>query len=220
MPDPSSIFDHHYQNYLTRLTRLDFDRVGPVAGASVQAHKGRPALGLTYFSIPYTITSQGITGPKGTPPSYDTCAILSRYLIMAGDREAFSSSPLAGAADWINFRDLKDAGPLTVYFRDNVEAVICRALAGKLVEAARNLARLGGIAPDLGARYDLMLEFSGLPHIPMLLLFNDAEDGFDASCSVLFRPDVERHLDAECIAMMGYKLAVLIKAAMAQEPGR
>ena len=48
----------------------------------------------------------------------------------------------------------------------------------------------------------------------MLLLFNDAEDGFPATCSVLSRSDVAAHLDAECTAMMGYRLAAMIRSAM------
>ncbi len=210
MTEPSPIFDHHYQNYLDRLSGLDFGRVGPAAGASALAHDGAPALGLTYFNVSYTITGQGITSPEGRPAAYDTCAILSRYLIMAGDRAAVSSPNAEGKGDWTSFRDLKDTGPLTVYFRDNVESVICRALSGKAVAAAKKLSDLGGVVPDIGARYDLMLEFQGLPHIPMLMLFNDAEDGFPPTCSVLFRSDVEIHLDAECIAMMGHRLGVLI----------
>lgn len=213
MPDPSPIFDRHYRRYLARLASLDFSTVGPAAGACVLADNGDPALGLTYFTTPYTITGRGITGPGKRPAPYDTCAILSRYLIMAGDRREGASPPARGAGDWTSFRDLKEAGPLTVYFRDNVEAVISRVLAGNCHRTARDLARLGGTAPDLGARYDLMLEFRGLPHIPMLLLFNDAGEGFPPSCSVLFRPDVDVHLDAECIAMMGYRLAALIQRA-------
>ena len=216
MQDPSPIFDHHYQNYLDRLAGLDFGRVGPAAGASVLAHNGVPALGLTYFSVSYTITGQGITDPEERSAAYDTCAILCRYLIMANDRANASVPKAEGKGDWTSFRDLKDTGPLTVYFRDNVESVICRALAGKgLATAAKKLSDLGGVVPNIGARYDLMLAFQGLPHIPMLMLFNDAEDGFPPTCSVLFRSDVEIHLDAECIAMMGHRLGVMISRRVA-----
>jgi len=214
MPDPSPVFERHYKNYLARLAGLDFSAVGPAAGADVLGANGTPALSMAYFTSKYTITGQGITGPAGNPAAYDVCAILSRYLIMASDRSKSSSPPVAGVGEWTNFRDLREAGPLTVYFRDNVEALICGDLAGNASRAALALAGLGGTVPDLGARYDLMLEFRGLPHIPMLLLFNDAEEMFPASCSVLFRSDVDSHLDAECIAMMGYRLAILVREAM------
>ena len=45
----------------------------------------------------------------------------------------------------------------------------------------------------------------------MEVFADDAEEGFPATCSVLFRPDVEAYLDAECIAMAGYRLAELIR---------
>lgn len=214
---PSKIFDAHYARYLRLLSGLDFDRVAPAAGAKLPGGPGSGSLSLRFFNHPYTVSGNGIKGPGGSTPGYEVCTILSRYLIMAGERAASGDAGTGTEPAWTGFRDLKNSGPLTVYFRDNVEAVLARTLAKNLETARQGLAGLDPLAPDLDARYDLMLEFRGLPRIPLLLLFNDAGDGFAPSCSVLFRSDAETHLDAECIAMTGACLAVLVDRALARE---
>jgi hypothetical protein len=45
----------------------------------------------------------------------------------------------------------------------------------------------------------------------VLLLFNDADEDFPASCSVLYERRAERYLDMECLAMLGMMLAEGLK---------
>ena len=46
-----------------------------------------------------------------------------------------------------------------------------------------------------------------LPRIPLLLLFNDADDEFAAQCAILFERRADRYLDMECLAIIGSLLA-------------
>ena len=55
--------------------------------------------------------------------------------------------------------------------------------------------------------YDLALQFHALPRIPVLLNFNDRDDLFPASVSVLYRASAECFLDMECLAITGTLLA-------------
>jgi len=41
--------------------------------------------------------------------------------------------------------------------------------------------------------------------IPNIMLFNDKDDEFLAKCTVLFESRVEKYLDAECRAMIGWQ---------------
>ena len=43
--------------------------------------------------------------------------------------------------------------------------------------------------------YDLSMRFDALPKVPLLLLFNDKDDGFPAQCSVLFEKRTEKFSD-------------------------
>ncbi|MCP4719343.1 MAG: DUF3786 domain-containing protein, partial [Desulfobacteraceae bacterium] len=114
---------------------------------------------------------------------------------------------------WVAFRDLKDSGPLTVYFRDNVEQSIAKGFAGKVEELKQCMAALNGYAPGLDVSYDLAMQVDGLPKLPMVVLFNDAEELFPPKCSILFEKQAETYLDAECIAMLGHQLASQLKHA-------
>jgi hypothetical protein len=209
----SPVFEQHYEDYLRQVARMDFKALAPLTGGRVVDSSQGGGIEIPYFNLPYIISGAGIEDKAGQKPGYDTCIILCRYLIMAGDRVADAGGTKEAAAKdgWAGFRDLKDSGPLTVYFRDNVESVISDCLSGKYPLGPENFRALAPTRPEMELNYDLALEFSGLPMMPMLVLANDADEGFPATCSVLFRPDVERNLDAECIAMAGYRLAELIR---------
>jgi len=43
------------------------------------------------------------------------------------------------------------------------------------------------------------------------MLYNDADDEFPATCSVLFERRAERYLDPECLAMVGALLFASLK---------
>ncbi len=206
----SEVFDQHYNAYLAQLANLDLAAIGTVAGGQIHADgRGNVRVAIPYFNSRYFVSPDGVENESGGRPGYDTCTILCRYLIMAA---TWIQSPLPpGIPEWVNFRDLKDSGPLTVYFRDNAEAAIPNALGGKEEGLSAILAPFKGQIPDMNLQYDLALEITALPLVPMLLLYNAAEPGFPASCSILFRKNVETFLDAECIAMAGYRLGTLVK---------
>ena len=215
MPQASPVFEQHYEDYLKQLAKLDLSVIGPALGGQLEKGQDELCVRIPYFNITYTISSKGIAGPGGRKAGYDSCTVLCRYLIMAGDVESGTGVNFSGGDDWVGFRDLKDSGPLTVYFRDNVELALSKTLSGRIADAPAISAQLNGAPPDMDVNYDLALEIKALPQIPMLLLFNDAEEGFPASCSVLFRSSVETYLDAECIAMIGYRLAAVMQKILA-----
>ena len=72
-------------------------------------------------------------------------------------------------------------------------AKACIALGGRLYEAELS--------------YQLKYCFYGLPKVPVILLFNDAEEEFASQCTVLFERRAEAYLDMESLAMLGTTLA-------------
>jgi len=46
-----------------------------------------------------------------------------------------------------------------------------------------------------------------LPRIPVILNFNDSDDLFPATCSILYQESAQHYLDMECLAMTGTLLA-------------
>ena len=192
MSTDGSIFDQTYQFYMDQIKTLDLIAIAPRLGAN--RRNGRweiPLLGRRY-----TITPDGLETTKGERPSFEVCVIIFKHLLLCPD-----APPVAG--QWAHYRDLKDAGPLTVYWSDNVENAIVNRFqdAAPALEAAAKA--LGGTPPAEPLAYDLDLTVPALPRIPVRLLFNDAEEGFPANGLLLFRQSAEHYLDAESLAVLG-----------------
>jgi hypothetical protein len=123
--------------------------------------------------------------------------------------------------EWVSFRDLKDSGPLTTYFANDVERAIAAHFAGKLDKLQASCRQIGGYPPKMQAAYDLSVQFDALPRIPVILLFNntahDPEISWPATCSLLFERRAESYLDPECLAMTGRLLYAWLKKAAATD---
>ena len=106
---------------------------------------------------------------------------------------------------------MKNSGPLETYFSNDVEAAIKNSFTGKtgLLKKASDL--LNAIVPSMELNYDLAVEIALLPGLPAIIIFNDADEEFPASCSVLFDGNAESWLDAESLAMLGRLLFIKLK---------
>ena len=203
MESSAPVFEKNYELYKAQLSGLPLAGHIETLGGSCQVPEGYPqgTVGiLPYFNEPLGVSSEGICDAQGQRPVYDTCVILCRHVIMCPELPS-------GDGEWVSFKDLKDGGPLTVYFRDNVDQVLIRRFADDVAGLRSAAESLGGIPPELAVQYDVAVQIQALPRIPVVLLFNGADEEFPADCSVLFQRQVEDYLDAECIAMLGYRLA-------------
>jgi len=192
-------YEKIYAGYLVRLRGLDVRHLPERLGVEMED----TAVLVPFFGRIYRVSSEGIQGPDGARPPLDLCVILSRYLLVA-------PPVAAGEEDWVTFRDFKDSGPLTIYFANEVEGAITRRFSQRLSDLAAAGQALGGGGPDIEADCDLALRFEALPVVPLVLLFNDADEEFPARCSLLFERRAERYLDAECLAMLGRRLFLLL----------
>jgi hypothetical protein len=195
-------FEKTYQNYLDRLRKISFESVAPRLGAKIEGNR----LKIPLFINEYEIAAEGIKDPKGKKPAYDICVILSKYIL-----ECPAIAPKEH--DWVSFRNFKDSGPLISYFTNDVEKAIGAYFSGKLNDLKKASHKLDGYAPDLEVKYDFPVQFDALPKIPVIMLYNDADEEFSAKCSVLFESRAEKYLDAECIAMIGWQLFSHLKKA-------
>lgn len=202
MSAEETVFEKHYRFYLEQLGGLSLKNTADAVGAVVEGD----ALRIVFFGRTYTVSGDGIADPFGRRPPYDCCVILSRYLLSRPNTSAAEGS-------WMSFRDFKDAAPLTGFFANDVEGAISSHFSGKLDALQRASDALGGTDAGIEARYDLVSRFTALPKVSLLLLFNDEDEGFAPTSSVLFEACTEAYLDAECIAMLGSQLFRHLKAA-------
>jgi hypothetical protein len=201
MTAPSSVFTETYQRYLHQIGNIDFLTVQKRLDISAERNRAFiPLLNRTY-----QVSPKGIADENGKQPGLDVCVILFRYLLMAPDLPTRTTR-------WVAFRDLKDSGPLTVYWSNEVESAIAKKFSNNMNGLSDACRRLNGWLPEDHFPYDFSQRFRFLPKIPALLLFNRKDNEFSASCSVLFDRHADQYLDAESLAILGSIFAGRLQA--------
>ena len=206
MPDKKSeksVFEQTYHFYLNQV----FSEVHSLSAERLGISVLGEGISIDLLNCSYLISRDGIVNPSGERPSFDVCVVLLKYLLT--NRNSYPQDK-----NWCSYRDLKDSNPLLNYFKTNVEDILIREYSGNITRLKESGKALGGITVKEQFSQDISLQFNLLPRIPVLLLFNDRDEEFPASCSVLFERRAENYLDAECLAIAGKYLAgSLIKKA-------
>ena len=203
MTSKDSVFEKTYKDYIAQVARIDFKSIEQKLGIHAEGN----GVTIPLFGKPHKVSEIGITDPSGKQPSLDICVILCKYLLICPD--VYSNEK-----EWVSFRGLKDSGPLTTYFANDVEKAISGYFSGRQCDMKEACKTLGGYPPDMEVTYDLSMQFDALPRVPVILLFNDADEEFPAKSSVLFKRRAEKYLDAECLAMVGRLLFTYLKKAV------
>lgn len=191
--ETAPVFEKTYRDYLSRVSGLELEKQKDISGIEVE---GDAAL-VRLFGKTYRVSPKGIEGPGGKQPSHSISVVLCRYLIM-------TPAELPGNREWTAYRDFPDARPFVEGFSNTAERAIAKNFSGapdRLADACR---RLGGYPVDGDFSYDVALCVDALPRVPLLLLFNDRDEHFAASASVLFEHRARHFLDMECLAIVGW----------------
>ncbi|MBI5592208.1 MAG: DUF3786 domain-containing protein [Deltaproteobacteria bacterium] len=210
MKTVATVFEATYRDYLAQIGGIDLNSAAHRLGVQV---RGKEAI-IPLFGRHYRVSKDGISDPSGKAPGFDIRVILCKYLLLCPDMDPKEN-------EWVAFRDLKDSGPLTTYFANDVERAIATHFAGKLGQLQASCSDLGGYPPAVQTAYDLSVQFDALPRIPVILLFNDKDDDqgnfWPATCSLLFERRAESYLDPECLAIIGRLLYTWLKKAASTE---
>ena len=205
MTEKSSVFEETYANYLAQIGGLDFKKIAARLGAEMSGDE----MMIPCFGMPHRISAAGLSDPAGNRPNFSVCVILFKYLLLCpGD------DPLEN--DWVSFKDFRDSAPFAGSFVNYTEAAIAKYFSGHVSQLEVAGRKISGHQPDATFSYDLCMQFDALPKIPVLMLFNDADDEFPAQCAVLFERRAEKYLDMECLAMVGMLLFEGLKRAADQ----
>lgn len=197
------VFEETYQKYLARFAELDLGCRAPVLGVSLE----NDCAVVPFFTLDYRVSSKGVFSPDGTRPIHAISVVLLKYFILCPESIPEDRS-------WVSYRDFRDAAPFTGAFARNTEKTIADNFSGDTPGLAEACTRLGGsTAGEEELSYDLAMQVYALPMVPLLVLFNDADEEFEASCSVLFEKRAERFLDMECLAILGWLLSDYLEAA-------
>ncbi len=196
MDTKSPVFEKTYQDYLAKINMLDLQTVAQKTGSE---WTGEDVI-VPLFGTPYSVSGKGILDPSGENPPYAINVVLCQYLLLHPSSHSEDDT-------LVSYKDFRDAAPLANTFQVNTEMSITQNYAGKLKALEKACMNLGGYAHSSEWNYDLNMQFDALPRVPMLLLFNDADDEFPAQSLLLFEKRAEHYLDMECLAILGWLMA-------------
>ncbi len=198
--DNFTIFEQVYQDYLESLKKLDLDFRAAELGGVMENGK----LKINLLNRGYFIAPEGIFDQTGKKPAHAVTVLLARYVLMC------PASPPASRG-WLSYKDFPDAAPFAGAFVKNVHQAIAQTFQGQLQALQRACDRLLGQEPDSGPSCELLRVFQALPRINLLLTFNDQDEEFPAQSSLLFADNAHYYLDMECLAILGWHLADLLR---------
>ena len=196
-PDATeSVYDMTYRNYLDQLKEINFSGKEDILGVAL----ANDEVLIPYFGKTIRLTRDGLKNESQKRPDFADCVVICRYLMM---------SPLfePKQKQWAAFREFPDAGPLTVFWNDTVEGPLARTFSANVDALKKACDDLGGVPPKTEISCDLCRQFTPLPKVPLLLVFNDGDDEFPASASLLFEKRSSTYLDGESQAILGQLLS-------------
>lgn len=185
------VFEKTLSVYHEKIMAMPWDRFA--RSGLLEVSGGR--LALPWFNEILVVTVKGMVSEHGTPVSFETAVVVYNYLLMFQDGRPKEKG-------WISFRDIRDSGPLSVYFADNVEKQIAGCFQTMESRIMAACVSLDGYEPEDDLAYDVVLAFDVLPTLSLLLLFNPSDDDFPATCKVLFSRGAETVLDTESLAIL------------------
>jgi hypothetical protein len=205
MGTPNTIFDQNYDGYLQKVRNIDFSNIEPILKISVNAETRTAE--IPFFNTTYRVSPFGVVDGHGKRPDYGLCVILLKHLLDCPQW-------VPAAKDWVTWRDFADTGQT----QDNglseyAVAAIARRYAGYLKRLRAAIGVLGGTPPDADYPYDVSAVIPALPRLPILFLFNDADEQFPAHASILYERRADYFLDAECRVMVDWYLFESLKKA-------
>ncbi len=129
---------------------------------------------------------------NGRPLDTVGSILVLRYLMQSGDAQLLGR--------WLPYRDLKDGGPFSAYIKTHIEDRVAAEFSGRRALLRERLEAIGGVPCDGAVTGDLVLLVHPLPRVPVLCVFNDADDEFGAAFQFLFDGSASEFLDLESLA--------------------
>lgn len=186
------VFNETYKRYLEEIRQLDYLAKAEVLG--VKTRNGFLIIQL-YDKI-YSFGADGIVGDDGEDITPALQVMICKYILTCPGVLSEMNDTL------VTYREFKDAGPLIFYFTTNTNKTLESTFSGDVAGLRERGQEIGGEVLDSDT-YDLSLLFHAFPRVPVILNFNDRDDLFSATCSVLYRASAACFLDMECLAMTG-----------------
>ena len=205
MAEPNPVFQKYYGDYLRQLDNTNLSLWESVLDITVD--ELRKTAQVPFFHTLYRVSPFGVVDDRGKRPDYGICVILLKYMLMCPPQ-------VPCGKDWVSYRDFADSGQTqNVGLADYATTTISKRYSGAPERLKAAVSTLGGRPPETHYPYDFSAVIPALPRIPLLFLFNDADEQFPARASILYERRAAHFLDAEYRVMVDWYLLEHLKRA-------
>lgn len=172
-------------------------------GGEVIGTANEKALKLPYFNDFVLIKNGAITHPGGEALNRWEQVFIFNHMAQGGSEDP--------TGKWKAFQEIPNTVSKIKSMRSHVEGPLVKRFSGDMAGFARASKALGGV--DMGDAHpsaDMAFYFEVLPKIPVMVMFWDQDEGFDAKATLLFDETVTDHLDIESILFLSERLRQLL----------
>jgi hypothetical protein len=187
--DGKSNYDAVLAELLVEANQKDAGKNAPALGGTVAEGLAR----IPLFGLNITAREDGIYSENGKLDTVGSILVI-RYLLTAGDE------PLRNA--WVPYRDFRDGARFASYIKANIEDRLAKAFSGNAGLLRERILAVNGVMYRSESRPDVAAALYPFPKVPLLLLFWDKDDEFDAYMQFLFDRSAESYLDLEALAVL------------------
>ena len=165
--------------------------------------EGQKVLELPYFQDIIEISRSGLKKRDDTKLTRLEQVFLYNHLAQGGSREP--------SGTWKGFQELPNTVSKVKSMREHVEKPLIERFSGDLKALKTCGQSLGAIdTTEAFGSAEAALLFHPLPRVPVLLVFWDREEEFEAEVRLLFDETVTEHLDIESILFLSERLTELL----------
>ncbi|MFA5904666.1 MAG: DUF3786 domain-containing protein [Desulfobacula sp.] len=187
----SKFFDEAYKICLREIKQVDLKEKSEILGS----WKKNGFFIFPFFNRELAYDGDDFTDQSGEEVLPAIKLLLAKYIITCPEK----ISP--GSARLLTFREFPGSGPLFSRFVDNTSKIMETTFSGCLAELEKRCRELNGCIVETEG-YDLSVRFKALPRIPIILNFNDKEDGMPARAGFLFYDNASSYPDLQTLSII------------------
>lgn len=182
-----------------KVAPVDFAVVAPQLGATYGEEEGRPYLTFRYFCRPVRVFKDEIQYGQGLQSSPWDAILLYNYVTSGGHRRPVGT--------WVKFPELPNSVSKSKTLL-RLQKQLAEAVTGKEMAFFRRARELGGEPVKIALEATGQFLFHPLPHLPILMVFHEAEpaENFAAEVHFLFDAQVMDYLDLESLLFLVERL--------------
>lgn len=192
MDQKNEVFNKTYNEYLDKLKVLNLPEIARNLNLKVSGHD----VLVSILGTDYRVSESGVFGLDGEKVDFEECIVIFKYLLMCPQEVPVETN-------WVAYHSFKNAQPLLHYFARETTKPMEDFFSGNLTMLEQLSENIGGVVVTDNASYDLSIQFEVMPHVPLFLRFNDADEDFPAQCTILFLETIEKFLDMESVSILG-----------------